>query len=191
MTLCFASGNSDKLAEIAEMAPNGIEIKGLGSIGFYGELEEDQTTLEGNALQKAQFVYQTFGIPCFADDTGLEVDALGGEPGVYSARYAGEERDPKKNMTKLLELLGDKPRGAQFRTVIALVGFHSEPVLFEGLVRGRIGLEPVGTKGFGYDPIFIPDGFELTFAELDLATKNQLSHRGKAFRALMQYLNPV
>ncbi len=163
-------------------------LTGLADVGCTEELPETQSTLEGNALQKAQYVFDHYGAACFADDTGLEVEALHGEPGVYSARYAGEQRNAEDNMNLLLQkLTGITNRTAQFRTVIALV----EPKgtkLFDGLVRGEIVFERRGGKGFGYDPIFQPEGFKQTFAEMTMEEKNKISHRALAVRKLVDYL---
>lgn len=190
MTLCFASNNAHKLHEIRPLLPTGLTLLSLADIGCTEELPETQPTLEGNALQKATHVWEHFGVACFADDTGLEVDALYGEPGVYSARYAGPQRLAGDNVAKLLqELAGSANRTACFRTVVALVGLQPDAELFEGAVAGHIAQVPSGKGGFGYDPIFVPDeGDGRTFAAMELAEKNQLSHRARAVARLMARL---
>ena len=191
MRLCFASNNAHKLDEIRPLLPAGLELLSLADIGCREELPETQPTLEGNARQKAQYVWDHFGVACFADDTGLEVDALGGEPGVYSARYAGPQREAADNVAKLLrELAGRADRQAGFRTVISLVLSATEVHEFSGEVRGRIAAAPSGGRGFGYDPVFVPgEGDGRTFAEMTLAEKNQLSHRARAVAGLVAFLN--
>lgn len=188
MRLCFASNNEHKLNEIQKAIGGDIQLVSLNQIGCYEELPETRDTLEGNSLQKAEYVFSHFQIPCFADDTGLEVEALQGAPGVYSARYAGEQRNSNDNIDLLLKnLKGVSDRKAQFRTIITLLGFESGPLFFEGIIRGEIITERRGTAGFGYDPIFVPDGFSRTFAEMSLEEKNQLSHRALAVRKLIDY----
>lgn len=188
--LCFASNNAHKLAEIQALLPASIQLQSLAGIGCHEELPETQDTLEGNARQKADYVRQHYGIACFADDTGLEVAALGGAPGVYSARYAGPQRLAEDNMAKLLhELQGQADRSARFRTVISLAladgSFHD----FEGAVAGVITEEARGTNGFGYDPVFEPlEGGGRTMAEMSAAEKNQISHRARATAGLLAYL---
>lgn len=189
-TLAFATNNEHKLSEIQPMLVNNYRIISLKELGFEADIPETADTFAGNALIKARYLYENYHIDCFADDTGLEVDALGGQPGVYSARYAGNH-DSEANMDKLLdELKEKKDRSAQFRTVIALI-INGEEHLFEGIVRGRIATERHGKEGFGYDPIFIPDGYTESFAEMGLASKNQISHRGRAVRKLIDYLNNI
>ena len=188
MKICFASNNEHKIAEVKQIAQN-YEIVSLNEIGCLEELPETRDTLEGNSLQKAEFVFDNFKVPCFADDTGLEVEALNNAPGVYSARYAGPQRNAQDNIDLLLENLdGKSSRRARFRTVIALVGFESAPLLFEGIIDGSITMARRGTSGFGYDPIFLPDGYKKTFAEMTLAEKNKLSHRAQAVKKLEAYL---
>lgn len=171
------------------MAGGQYEIVSLKEIGCQEEIPEEQDTLEGNALQKARFVKERYGADCFADDTGLEIAALGGEPGVRSARYAGEGHDSEANMRKVLaKMEGVDDRRARFRTVIALI-LDGEEHLFEGEVRGEILREKHGAEGFGYDPIFRPEGFAESFAEMSLDAKNAISHRGRATRALIRFLN--
>ena len=184
--LIFATNNAHKLHEVSALLPN--KILSLNDINCYDDIPETADTLEGNALQKARYVYKKFGIDCFADDTGLEVEALNNAPGVYSARYAGEQKNPQDNMNKLLTELADKEnRNARFRTVIALI-INGKEYLFEGEVRGVIEREKRGTEGFGYDPIFTPEGFDKTFAELPLEVKNNISHRGRAVAKLTEFL---
>jgi len=186
--LLFATNNLNKLKEIQSLLGETITLLSLEEAGIREELPETQDTLEGNALQKAHRAFELCGIPCFADDTGLEVFALGGRPGVYSARYAGEQKDPEANMEKLLGELQDKPdRRARFRTVIALVDGRQE-VLFEGSVEGTVTAEKRGRKGFGYDPVFLPGESERTFAEMEMAEKNRFSHRARAIQKLVAFL---
>jgi XTP/dITP diphosphohydrolase len=188
MELVFASGNENKVLEVAKKLGGTIPLKGLRDIGCTTDLPETSETLEGNAQQKARYVWDHFKVNCFADDTGLEVTALNMEPGVYSARYAGEQRNSSDNMQLLLENL--KPhadRSARFRTVICLI-IEGEEFLFEGMVQGSIRQTPSGNEGFGYDPIFEPIGYAITFAEMSLEEKNTISHRGKAIAALRDFL---
>ena len=188
MRLIFASQNPNKLKEIRSMAPDGIEIVGLDELEKMDALLETSETLQGNAQQKARQIYEKFKLPCFADDTGLEIPALNYEPGVYSARYAGPSKDAKKNMQKVLILLAQKAnRRAQFRTAVCSI-INGEERLFEGIIEGKITQEQRGNEGFGYDPIFIPEGSTRTFAEMSLAEKNQFSHRKRAFMNFMNYL---
>lgn len=192
MKIIFATNNKNKLAEIREMLGDKIEVMSLADINCHEDIPETSDTLEGNALQKAHYVYDKYGMSCFADDTGLEVDALGGEPGVYSARYAGGEgHDSEANMAKLMDKLGDNDnRKARFRTVIALITGNGEDdvKLFEGVAEGDIIREKRGGEGFGYDPIFRPEGYDKTFAELGHEIKNKISHRAKAVQKLVEYL---
>jgi len=188
MKLVFATNNLNKLAEVQKMLPNSIELLSLKDINFFDEIEETETTLEGNAKLKANYITEKFGYNCFADDTGLEVESLNGEPGVYSARYAGTENDSKKNMQKLLSELETKSnRKAQFRTAIAL-NLNNKQFLFEGICKGEILTEKQGTDGFGYDPIFKPNGFNNSFAEMTSEEKNSISHRGNAIQKLVSFL---
>ena len=185
--IVFATNNAHKLEEVAAILGEGYEVLSLREIGCDADIPETADTFAGNALQKAQYVKQHYGYDCFADDSGLEVDALDGAPGVYSARYSGGGSEA--NMDKLLHnLTGKSERGAQFRTVIALL-IGEETQLFEGVVRGAIIEERRGEGGFGYDPIFVPEGYEHTFAELGSEVKNRISHRAKAVELLAQYLN--
>ena len=163
----------------------------MESIGCFEEIPETSETIEGNAILKANYVTQNYGFDCFADDTGLEVEALNGEPGVYSARYAGEHRNADDNMNKLLNKLSDKTnRTAHFKTVIAL-NLKGKQYLFEGIASGEIITKKIGLRGFGYDPIFKPNGYENTFAELSLEIKNEISHRGKATKTLIEFLQNI
>lgn len=192
-TICFATNNLHKLEEVRnKVASLSITIKSLTDIGCAEELPETKDTIPGNSLQKAEYVFTHYGVPCFADDTGLEVDALHGAPGVYSARYAGPQRSSADNIALLLKNLENShSRQARFRTVITLVGIQKTPVTFEGIVNGRIGTVPRGTSGFGYDPVFIPDGQTRTFAEMSMEEKNALSHRAIAVVKLTAFLSRV
>ncbi|WP_210486366.1 non-canonical purine NTP diphosphatase [Rufibacter aurantiacus] len=189
MKICFASNNAHKLKEIQQLLGPPFELVSLEDLGCTQELAEDQDTLEGNALQKASYVWEQYHVICFADDTGLEVEALNNEPGVYSARYAGPERDNQANMRKVLEnLKGQSNRKARFRTSIALFLEEGEQHLFNGIVEGHIIEEPRGEQGFGYDPIFVPEGHDRTFAQMNSQEKNQISHRGRAVQQLVSFL---
>jgi XTP/dITP diphosphohydrolase len=189
MNICFATNNAHKLEEIQAILGNKFHVLSLEDIGCKEELPEERDTLEGNSLQKAEYVFQNYKVACFADDTGLEVEGLNGEPGVYSARYAGAQRNPEDNMDLLLKNLQDKRnRKARFRTVITLIqseGTHQ----FEGIVEGTILEERKGKGGFGYDPIFLPTGFSNTLAEMSMEEKNQISHRARATQKLVEFLN--
>lgn len=188
MKLVFASSNKNKIAEIQAMLPPNFEILSLSDIGCDVDIPETATTIEGNAILKANFVTDNYGYDCFADDSGLEVTALNGEPGVYSARYAGPQKSAEDNMQKLLAELSHQPdRSAQFKTVIAL-NIHGGQHLFTGVVNGLITREKSGTEGFGYDPVFQPDGYDETFAELPMQQKAAISHRGHAVRQLVAFL---
>jgi len=188
MKLVFATNNEHKLKELQELLGDDFQLLSLHDIGCMEEIPEEQDTLEGNASQKAFFVYNKFGYPCFADDTGLEIEALHNEPGVYSARYAGGDKNPEANIDKVLQKLAKiKNRRARFRTVISLIVGGKE-TQFEGIVNGTILKERRGKKGFGYDPVFLPEGYEQTFAEMDLPLKNKISHRGRAVEKLVRYL---
>jgi XTP/dITP diphosphohydrolase len=188
--LVFATNNAHKLEEIRAILGEKVEILSLKDIHCDTDIPETADTLEGNAALKAEFIYKHYGLDCFADDTGLEVEALGGAPGVYSARYAGGEgHDSEANMKKLLKKLsGETNRKAQFRTAICLIE-GGEEHLFEGVVKGEIIEEKRGNSGFGYDPVFVPEGFSQTFAELGAEIKNQISHRARAVQCLCEYLN--
>lgn len=187
--LVFATNNAHKLDEIRAILGNKIEILSLADINCFDDIPETSDTLDGNAVIKARYVYDKFGYNCFADDTGLEVEALGGAPGVHTARYAyADHNDPEANTQKLLsELQGKDNRRARFRTAIALI-IDNKEYLFEGIVEGEIPTEKRGTQGFGYDPVFIPEDKGLTFAELGVDVKNQISHRARAVEKLCQFL---
>ena len=188
MKLVFASNNKNKIQEIKHQMPDDIELLSLEDIGCFEEIPETADTIEGNAILKADYVTKNYGYNCFADDTGLEVDALNGAPGVYSARYAGEQKNADDNMDKLLTELEGKPnRNARFKTVIAL-NLNSKQHLFTGIVNGIITEEKAGTQGFGYDPVFKPEGLDLTFAQISLREKALLSHRGRAVSKLLNFL---
>ena len=191
MKLVFATNNPHKLRELQAILGESFELLSLKDIGCEEEIPEEQPTLEGNARQKSFYVYKKYGYSCFADDTGLEIEALNGEPGVYSARYAGEAKDPQANMDKVLAKLENaNNRKARFRTVISLV-LDGEEKQFEGTVEGEITKEKRGGSGFGYDPIFLPAGYKKTFAEMSLADKNQISHRARAVQKLVEYLKTL
>jgi len=189
--LIFATHNSHKLEEVKKLVGNIYDLTDLNGIGVTDEIPETGDTLESNAIIKAQYVHEHFGINVFADDTGLEVEILNGQPGVYTARYAGDECDSNKNMEKLLKVMeGEKNRNAQFRTVICLIMGENE-YLFEGVVKGKITTEKSGAEGFGYDPIFIPDGYNKTFAEMPMEEKNKISHRALAVEKLTAFLRKL
>jgi len=187
LNIIFASQNKNKIAEIRAKLPD-FEIQGLDERLFPDELSETGGTLDENALQKVKQVYEKTGKNCFADDTGLEVEALNGAPGVYSARYAGEQKNSEDNMALLLENLDGKVnRKARFRTVVSLI-WNGEKHSFEGICEGKITLKKSGARGFGYDPIFIPDGYDRTFAEMTMSEKSTISHRGRAVDKLVEFL---
>ncbi len=186
--IVFATNNSHKLSEVRAILAPYYEIISLAELNCFDDIPETATTLEGNALLKANYIYEKFGCDCFADDTGLEVEALNGEPGVYSARYASENNDAKANMQKLLANLGkNSNRKACFRTVIALI-IDGNKQFFEGRIDGQISYDPQGKEGFGYDPVFIPNGYSHSFAELGIDEKNKISHRALAVKKLAKYL---
>ena len=186
--LVFATNNAHKLKEVKAILEPAFTIVSLSELNCYDDIPETADTLDGNALLKAQYIYDKFGLDCFADDTGLEIEALGGEPGVYSARYAGEENCATQNMCKVLRLLGDnKNRKACFRTVIALIQ-NGETRYFEGRIDGDIATQPRGESGFGYDPIFVPEGYLVSFAQLSAEEKNTISHRALAVGKLTDFL---
>ena len=188
MKLVFASNNKNKIQEIQALVPKNIQIVSLEDIGCTEDIPETADTIEGNAILKANYVTEKYGYDCFADDTGLEVSALNGAPGVYSARYAGEQKDANDNMDKLLSELKDKSnRKANFKTVIAL-NLNGKQNLFTGIINGKIIEEKIGNNGFGYDPIFVADGYEKTFAELSMEEKSTISHRGIAVKELILFL---
>jgi XTP/dITP diphosphohydrolase len=186
--ICFATNNKNKLKEVWHLASSDFRILSLEDIGCFEELPETQPTIEENSKQKAEYVLNKFGVRCFADDTGLEVDALLGAPGVYSARYAGDHKNSEDNINLLLKNLEEATnRQARFRTVITLVGFGAS-LFFEGIVEGEIINEKRGTMGFGYDPVFVPSGYDKTLAEMTLEEKNTLSHRALAIQQLVAFL---
>ena len=189
MQLVFATNNVNKIKEVQSLIPEHIQLLSLKDIGCFEDVPETQKTIKGNAIQKAEYIKQHYGFSCFADDTGLEVDALNGAPGIYSARYAGKQRDANDNMNKILKELESKPnRNAQFKTVIAL-HLNNKLETFTGICKGKITQEKHGDKGFGYDPIFKANGNTKTFAEISLDEKNSIGHRGKAVKLLVDYLN--
>lgn len=188
MDLIFATHNSNKVKEIKNQLGEGFQVKSLSEIDFHDEIPETEDTLEGNALLKVRAIHQKNGLNCFADDTGLEVEALDGAPGVYSARYAGESCDSNDNMDLLLTNLKDKSsRKARFRTVVALI-LNNKEYTFEGICEGEILYSKTGNDGFGYDPIFQPKGYDRSFAQMSLEEKNVISHRGLAVKKLIQFL---
>ena len=188
MKLVFASNNKNKIAEIQSMLPESIKILSLEDINCFEDIPDTADTIEGNAILKGDYVTQKYGYDCFADDTGLEVNAINGEPGVYSARYAGEQKNADDNMNKLLDALkNEENRNAQFKTVITL-NLNGKQYLFTGIAKGEITETKTGTNGFGYDPIFKPENFDKTFAELPLEVKNTIGHRGKAVQQLIDFL---
>jgi XTP/dITP diphosphohydrolase len=187
--IVFATNNAHKMGEVSAILNDGFQIMGLKDIGCFDDIPETQDTIEGNALQKARYVWEKFGIDCIADDTGLEVEALNGAPGVYSARYAGEDCVAENNIRKLLqELDGIDNRKARFKTVAALI-LDGKEYLFEGIVSGRILTEKKGNDGFGYDPVFVPDGFETSYAQMPADEKNAISHRALAFGKFADFMN--
>lgn len=186
--IIFATNNPHKLQEISQITEGRLLIHSLKELGFNEDIPETEDSIEGNAMLKAKTIFKRFGLPCFADDTGLEVNALHGAPGVYSARYAGENASYADNVNKLLMALENhSDRSARFKTVIAYIDKDSQ-MLFEGLINGKILLEAVGQNGFGYDPVFVPNGYQLSFAEMDAAIKNTLSHRAIASQKLADWL---
>ena len=191
MRLCFATNNPNKLSEVQSLLNGVFEIVGLKDIGCSEDIPETADTIEGNSLLKAQYVASRYKIACFADDTGLEVNSLGGEPGVYSARYAGLPVDGQKNINKLLSNLSSQTdRSARFKTVVTLI-LNGQIKQFEGIVQGQITKELQGTGGFGYDPIFVPQGYQVTFAEMSKEEKNRISHRGLAVEKLVNHLKSI
>lgn len=188
LKLVFATNNEHKLKEVQAMLTN-FEIVSLAQINCFDDIPETANTLEGNAILKANYITEKYGLNCFADDTGLEVEALNSKPGVFSARYAGKENNAEANMNKLLFELGEnKNRSAQFRTAIAL-NIEGKQFIFEGICKGQILSKKHGNSGFGYDPIFMPDGFNKSFAEMEITEKGIISHRGKAIEKLVKFLN--
>ncbi|MEJ6792250.1 MAG: non-canonical purine NTP diphosphatase [Lacinutrix sp.] len=191
MQLVFATNNPNKIKEVQSLIPQHIKLLSLKDIGCFEDVPETKNTIKGNAIQKAEYIKAHYGYDCFADDTGLEVEPLNNEPGVFSARYAGPKRDANDNMELLLNNLKDKPnRNAQFKTVVAL-HLNGKLETFTGICKGEITQDKKGDKGFGYDPIFLPNGYNKTFAEIDLKLKNEIGHRGKAITILVNYLNSL
>lgn len=191
MKLIFATHNKNKIKEVRSLIPNSINLLSLDDINLLTEIEETSATIEGNALLKAKTIYEQTGTNCFADDSGLLVDSLNGAPGVYSARYAGDQKNDEDNMQKLLHDLKNKDsRNAHFKTVMALI-IDGKDYLFEGTIQGKIITEKLGSNGFGYDPIFVPDGYSETFAQLNSETKNSISHRGIALKKLINFINTL
>lgn len=189
MQLIFATNNGNKLKEIRHIIGDSFNLLSLGDLNIDQDIPENEPTLEGNALFKARYIHQSTGMNVFADDTGLEIEALDGQPGVWSARFAGEDKDSNANIEKVLFLLGENEnRKARFRTVIALI-FNDKEYFFEGIVDGNIIRTKRGNEGFGYDPVFMPEGKNLTFAEMDLDEKNTISHRARAFEKLREFLS--
>jgi len=187
--IVFATGNPNKIKEVKELLNNEFEIIGLKDIGCHEDIPETQPTIEGNALQKARYVVENYKVNCFAEDTGLEIESLNMEPGVFSARYAGPQRSSEDNMNLVLEKLKTKDnRNARFKTVVALI-IDGEEFTFEGIVNGKIAFEKTGKDGFGYDPIFLPEDKKISFAEMSSAEKNKISHRGRAVRKLIEWLS--
>jgi len=187
--ICFATNNLSKLAEISKQLEGKYEIVSLKDIGCKEDIPEPHPTIEGNAIQKAKYIWEHYGVSCFADDTGLQVDALNGEPGVLSARYAGFQKNNEDNINLLLKNLeGNENRKARFLTVICLL-LAGEEYIFEGIAEGEILTERLGVEGFGYDPIFRPNGFDRTFAQMSMIEKNEISHRGKAVKRLIDFLD--
>jgi len=189
MDIVFATNNVHKIEEVQSLLGERYTIVNPKQLGFDGDIPEDEPTLEGNALQKARFIHKMFNLPCFADDTGLEVKALNGAPGVYSARYAGEDKISENNISKLLNELEDKDnREARFRCVIAYIDKMGAEHLFEGIVNGEILFEKQGGEGFGYDAVFCPEGFSISFAQMSLTEKNMISHRSRAVNKFVEEL---
>ena len=189
MKIVFATNNQHKLRELQQILGDKFELLSLSDINCFEEIPETSPTIEENSLEKAEYVHKKYKTECFADDTGLEIEALDGRPGVYSARYAGEDKNMEKNIEKILSELENKEnRKARFKTVVSLI-LNGEVYQFEGIVNGKIIKEKTGESGFGYDPVFMPDGYDITFAEMDAALKNKISHRGIAVQKLVDFLN--
>ncbi len=188
MKLLFVTNNQHKISEISALLPQEVELLSLSEVGIYEDIPETGDTLKANALQKAEYAFSKTNKWCFADDTGLEVEALGGAPGIHSARYAGDAKNSVDNVNLLLKKLKDiKNRNARFKTVIALI-FDNKRYFFEGIVEGKIIDTPIGTEGFGYDPVFIPNGYNETFAQMPLSLKNTISHRANAINKLIEFI---
>jgi len=188
MKLIFTSHNEGKAKEIEKLLPSNFQIQTLKEIEFFDEIEENQDTFKGNALQKANFIHEKFNVNCFSEDSGLEIEVLNGEPGVLSARYAGQPKDDEKNIQKVIQNIKNKEnKKAAFKTVICLI-LNNKEYFFEGTIKGEIILEKRGNNGFGYDPIFIPNGYDKTFAEMDISEKNKISHRAIAIHKMVDFL---
>jgi len=191
MYVCFATNNENKLIEIRRLLGDRFRVSGLADMGISEDIPETGATLEENSRIKAEYIFSKFHMAVFSDDSGLEVEALDGRPGVYSARFSGPEKDDQKNIDYLLELMdGISNRTARFRTVVTFIDESGETFMFEGIVRGRITSQPSGASGFGYDPVFIPEGHRRTFAEMSLTEKNKISHRARAVEKLIKHLKP-
>ena len=191
MKLVFATNNNNKIKELKSLISDSIELMSLRDIDCLEDIPETSDTIAGNALQKAKYVFDNYGYNCFADDTGLEIESLNGEPGIYSARYSGEEKSAENNIKKVLSKLdGFNNRNARFITVIALI-IDGKETLFEGIVNGKITTFKSGNEGFGYDPIFQPEGYSVTFSEMSMEKKNKISHRGKAVKKLIKHLTSL
>jgi XTP/dITP diphosphohydrolase len=191
MKIVFATNNKHKLRELQQILGNKFELLSLDDIKCFKEIPETSPTIEENSMEKVEYVYNKFKTDCFADDTGLEIETLDGRPGVYSARYAGDEKNMDKNIKKILsELQYTDNRNARFKTVVSLI-LNGEKYQFEGIINGEIIKEKKGTSGFGYDPVFVPNGYDITFAEMDAKLKNKISHRGIAVRKLVDFLNTI
>ena len=189
MDLIFASQNQNKVRELKSILPKNLLIKSLSEVGFYDDIPETASTIEGNSLLKAQTIYDKYNMNCLSDDTGLEVDILNGEPGVFSARYAGKDANSKQNILKLLNRLdGEKVRSARFKTIVTLI-IDGNSLQFDGIVEGVISEQEYGDNGFGYDPVFIPNGYKLSFAQMNAAQKNQISHRYLALKKASDYIS--
>lgn len=189
MKIYFATHNTNKLRELRALIPENLELLGLDDLGLHEEIPETADTIEGNSAMKTRYVFEKHGVACFGDDTGLEVDVLGGAPGVYSARYAGPNNDSQANMDLLLSnLKNEENRKARFKTVITYIDDQGHEYQFTGIAKGEIIREKTGAEGFGYDPVFLPEGEDRTFAEMSAAEKNARSHRARAFEQLIQFL---
>ena len=189
MEIVFATNNKNKLRELQQILGDDIKLLSLKDINCFEEIPETSPTIEENSMEKADYVFNKFNVNCFADDTGLEIEALDGRPGVYSARYAGDDKNMDKNIEKIMLKLKDKEnRAARFKTVVSLI-LNGKKYQFEGIINGKITIEKVGKSGFGYDPVFMPNGYDITFAEMDAKLKNEISHRGIAVKKLVEFLN--
>jgi len=189
MKIVFATNNQHKLKELQQILGDKFELLSLADINCFEEIPETSPTIEENSLEKAEYVHKKYKTDCFADDTGLEIEVLDSRPGVYSARYAGDDKNMEKNIEKILsELENQENRNARFKTVVSLI-LNGETHQFEGIINGKIIKEKIGESGFGYDPVFMPDGYDITFAEMDARLKNKISHRGIAVQKLVKFLN--